>query len=290
MKKLSQAVVLLILGEAGLFAQYAPARAEWNRAVEPFRIIGNIYYVGASDVSSFLITTPKGHILIDTGFAETVPLIESNLRRLGFHINDIRVLLASHAHYDHAGGVAELKSRTKARFLANPAEVDLFERGGKGDFAFGDAAAFPPVKPDGLLRDGGVVELGGVAVKTIFTPGHTKGGVSYALTVREGQKTYEVVIACSLTAPSYQLVDNPLYHRIVEDFESSFAKLRALPCDVFLGGHGWDFGLGAKADARANSAGVNPFVDPVGYSRWLGRSEAALRAQLDSERQAKGIR
>jgi metallo-beta-lactamase class B len=139
----------LLLTSLAALAQYAPPYAAWNRPLEPFRIVGNICYVGASDVSGFLITTPAGHILLDTGFLETAPLIESNLQKLGFRMSDIRVLLASHAHYDHAGGMAAVKSRTKARLLMNPKEVDLFSRGGKGDFALGDTSAFPPLQPDG---------------------------------------------------------------------------------------------------------------------------------------------
>ena len=271
--------LLLSISLAAL-TQYTPPNAAWNRPMEPFRIVGNIYYVGASDVSAFLITTPEGHILLDTGFLETAPLVESNVKKLGFRMDDIRLLLASHAHYDHAGGMAALKSRTKARLLINPKEADLFARGGKGDFAFGDQYAFPAVKPDGLLRDGGEIRLGGVVLTAYFTPGHTQGCTSYSTMVREGGRLHNVVFPCSLTAPGYQLVNNPKYPNIVEDYEATFAKLRALPCDVFLGGHSWDFGLAEKLKARASGVSGNPFVDPQGYRDWLDRSVAAFRKQL----------
>jgi metallo-beta-lactamase class B len=163
--------------------------------MEPFRIIGNIYYVGASDVSAYLITTPAGHILLDTGFQETLPLIESGVKKLGFRMDDIRLLLASHAHYDHAGAIAAVKSRTKARLLMNPREVDLFARGGKGDFAFGDAYAFPPAKPDGLLQDGGEISLGNVVLTAHFTPGHAKGCTTYSTTVQEARHSYSLTIS-----------------------------------------------------------------------------------------------
>ncbi len=253
-----------------LIAQYAPSNPEWNQPVEPFRVVGNVYYVGASGVSSFLIATPEGHILIDAGFPETAPLVEASVRTLGFRLEDIRILLASHAHFDHTGGLAELKARTKARFLANPVEAGQFARGGKGDFAFGDRYPFPPIEADGLLKDGGSIRLGGAEVTVYFTPGHTRGSTTYTLSVRDGEKTYRVVIAASVTAPGYQLVGNPLYPGIVEDFESTFAKLRALPCDVFLAGHAWEFGLKDRA--------------PDAYPRWLDRSQAAFRKQLDEER------
>lgn len=279
-------ILLLISGCANLPGQFAPAPPEWNRPVEPFRVVGNVYYVGASDVSAFLITTPQGHILVDTGFPETVALVDSGVRKLGFRMEDIRILLATHGHYDHAGGMAEVKSRTKARFLVNPAEVELFSRGGKGDFAFGDTYAFPPLRPDGVLRDGGEVRLGGVVVTAHFTPGHTKGCTSYTTTVREGRKSYRVAILCSVSAPGYQLVNNGQYPEIVEDFQATFAKLRALPCDVFLAGHSWEFGLVEKMKARRSSAGGNPFVDPEGYRRWVEKSEAAFRKQLEDQRRA----
>jgi len=134
--------ILLLWIALAARAQYPPPEnPEWNRPVEPFRILGNVYYVGASDVSAFLITTPEGHILLDTGFRETAPIIEAGIRKLGFRVEDVRLLLASHAHYDHAGGVAEMKAKTKARFLTNPKEVELFARGDKGDFAIGDKCA-----------------------------------------------------------------------------------------------------------------------------------------------------
>lgn len=280
------ALFLMIAGCTNLPGQFAAAPPEWNRPVEPFRIVGHVYYVGASDVSAFLITTPQGHILVDTGFRETVPLIDASVRKLGFRMEDIRILLASHAHYDHAGGVAEVEARTKARFLVNPAEVEPFSRGGKGDFAFGDKYAFPPLKPDGVLRDGGEVRLGGMVVTAHFTPGHAKGCTSFTTTVREGPSSYRVAILCSVTAPGYQLVNNRQYPGIVEDFQATFAKLRALPCEVFLAGHGWEFGLAEKLRARGNAASGNPFVDPEGYHRWVEKSEAAFRKQLEDQRRA----
>jgi len=193
-------------------------------------------------------------------------------------------LLASHAHYDHAGGVALMKAKSKARFLTNPRDVELFARGGKGDFAFGDQYAFPPVKADGVFRDGDQIRLGDLVLTAHFTPGHTKGCTSYTAKVRVGDRAYDVVFACSMTAPGYQLIGNRQYPEIVGDFESSFTTLRALPCDIFLGGHSWDFGLEAKRKALLAGASGNPFIDPEGYKAWLEKSEAALRKQLEAQR------
>lgn len=270
-----------------LLQQYTPPTVEWNQPVEPFKIAGNFYYVGASGVSSFLITTPDGLILIDSGFRETVPLIEASIKKLGFRIEDVKILLEGHAHYDHVAGIADLKARTKARFLVNPGDVPLLERGGLGDFAFGDKFKFQPVKPDGLLRDGEPVSLGGVNVTPHFTPGHTKGATTFTLTVRDGDRDYHVVIASSITAPDYQLVDNPKYPDIIKDYTATFAKLRALPCDIFVTQHGFAFDLDGKIKRRAQDASRNPFVDPEGYKRLIDSSESALHEQIAAQKSAQ---
>lgn len=281
------ALFLLTALFAPLHAQYAPAQAEWNSPIEPFRVVGNLYHVGAHDVSSYLFTTPAGHILLDTGFHETVPQIEANLKKLGFKLEDIRIVITSHAHYDHTGGVAEVKRRANARLLANPAEAPLFGRGGKGDFAFGDRFAYPPVTPDGPLKDGEPVTLGGFSLTPHFTPGHTRGCTSWSAAIRDAARSYNVVIACSMSAPGYKLVANPLYPNIVEDYESSFTKLRALPCDIFLSLHSWDFDLHRKREALAAGAKQNPFVDPAALGRFLDRTQATLRKQVAEQRAAK---
>lgn len=260
--------------------QFTPANPEWNQPVAPFRIAGNVYYVGAAGVSSFLITSPEGHFLLDTGFSETVPQIEANLRKLGFRLSDVRFLLISHGHYDHIAGVAALKARTGASLLANPAEAPLLQRGGKGDFAFADRFTYPPVTPDRMLRDGEQIRLGDVVMTAHFTPGHTKGCTSWTTTVKEGGKDLRVVIPCSVSAPGYQLVNNPKYPDIQKDFAASIARLRALPCDIFLSPHGWDFDLEGKIRTRAADPTRNPFIDPQGLPRYLDKCEAAIREAL----------
>jgi metallo-beta-lactamase class B len=287
MKVLSSVALLMFFLGTDALAQYAPANLEWNRPVEPFRIVGNVYYVGASDVSAFLFATPAGHILLDTGFRETVPILENNIRELGFRFEDVRLLLASHAHYDHAGGIAEVKARTKARLLVNPAETDLFMHGGKGDFAFGDKYAFPPVRPDGRIHDGEAIGLGGTVLLAHFTPGHTKGCTSYSARIREGARTYDVVFPCSMTAPGYRLKANKRYPGLISDFEASFDKLSALACDIFVGGHSWDFGLEAKRRKLQAGTADNPFVDPNGYRQWLAKSRSAFHSQLAEEDKQK---
>jgi metallo-beta-lactamase class B len=262
-------------------AEYTPANPIWNRPIEPITIAGNLHYVGAADVSAYLISTPAGHILVDCGFRETVPQIEANMEKLGYHLADIRLLLISHGHTDHMGGMAELKARTGARLLAHPAEFAALQAGGAGDFAFGDDFRYPPVTPDEALRDGQAVSLGGTTLVAHFTPGHTRGSVSWSLTVSDGNTERRVVIAASLSAPGYQLVNNPRYPEIVADFESSFATLRALPCDILLASHSWDFGLHDKRAALAETApGTNPFVESGALARFVERAELRLREQI----------
>jgi metallo-beta-lactamase class B len=248
----------LLLCSISALAQYAPPMAEWNRPAEPFRIVGNVYYVGASNVSSILITTPAGHI-------------QANVKKLGFRFDDIRMLLSGHAHYDHSGGLAEIKARTKARFLAIAEEAGLFSRGGKGDPNFGDKYPFPPIEPDALLHDGEKIELGGTVLTVYLTPGHTPGSVTFTATVREGQKTYHVVFPGSVSAPGYRLANNQAYPHIVEDFESTFEKLAALPCDIFTPPH-------------APAAELLKRPGPDAYKRWLAQARDTFHKQLGEQK------
>ena len=269
-------------------AQYPPANAKWNQPVPPFRIADNLYYVGAEGVASYLITTPAGDILLDTGFRETVPLVEASIRKLGFRVEDVHLLLVSHGHYDHAGGMAAMKAATHARLLVSPAEATMLEHGDKDDFAWGAKYAYPPATPDGLLKDGVPVRLGGVAMTPHFTPGHTKGCTTWTMTVDDHGVARHVVFACSLSAPDYQVVNNPKYPNILADFAASFAKMRALPCDIFLAAHPWEFEFDRKrAELAAHpSSGTNPFVDPAGYRAYIDRSEAALKERVAQQTKA----
>ena len=277
------AAALLFCSFAAAQGPYAPAIAEWNQPVEPFKIAGNLYYVGASDVSSYLIATPEGHILVDTGFRETLPLIDANMKKLGFRIEDVRLILTSHPHYDHVGALADLKNRTHARLLTSPADAAGYERGGRQDFAFGDKYPFPPVKADGLLTNEEAIGLGGATVIPHFTPGHTKGCTSYTLTVEEGGQRYRVAIVCSMTAPGYKLVDNQNYSQIASDFLKSFALLKDLPCDIFLSMHSWDFGLEQKIRARRANPAVNPFIDRGALRAFAEKGEASVRKQIEEQ-------
>ena len=273
--------VALLLSPWVMKAQSTETFRSWNQPIAPFHIIGNVYYIGASDVTSFLITTPAGHIVIDGGFVETAPLIEKNIRDLGFKLEDVKVLLSSHAHFDHAGGLAELKRLTGARLIASEPEAQQLARGGKGDFHYGDWGAFPPVTADQTVKDGEKVELGGVTLTAHLTPGHTKGNTTWTMKTSEGDRSYDVVVMGSLSAPGYKLVNNTNYPNIVADYTHSFAVLKKLPCDVFLSQHGFNFSLKEKMAGKDGKE--NPFIDPAGYRKAIEQADRSLEKQLKRE-------
>ncbi|HEV7922118.1 MAG TPA: subclass B3 metallo-beta-lactamase [Thermoanaerobaculia bacterium] len=242
-----------------------------NDPVEPFRIVGNIYYVGASDITSYLITTPKGHIVLDGGFAETAPMIVANIRKLGFEPRDVRYILNSHAHLDHAGGIAELRRVTGAKFLASAPEAAQLARGGLDDPQFGNRFPFPPAPPDQLVRDRQQITLGGTTLTAHITAGHTRGCTTW--TMRAAGR--DVVFLCSATAPTdYRLVGNPRWPDAVADYRRTFATLRALPCDVFLAAHGGFFDLQSKIGHPER------FVDPAGYKAHLDALEESFNKRV----------
>jgi len=258
-------------------------RRAWNRPVEPFRVAGNIHYVGVAGVASFLITTPDGHILLDGGFEETVPHIQDSVRKLGFKLGDVRFLINSHAHFDHAGGLAGLKRLTGAKLLISEADAPLVAQGGRGDFFWGDQPTFEPAAVDRLLRDKDEVKLGGVTLIARLTPGHTKGCTTWTMNVRGGGRELDVVFVGSTTVPGYKLVSNATYPEIAADYARTFALLKTLKCDVFLGPHGSFFDLDEKRMRLAKGGRTNPFIDPRGYRRFVERTENDYLRQLRRE-------
>lgn len=257
--------------------------ADMNRPVAPFRISDDIYYVGASDVTSFLIATDAGLILTDGGFAETAPKILSNIKTLGFDPKQVKILLNSHAHFDHAGGLAALKQATGARFLASKGDTPVLESGGKSDFSdIGRQHRIAPVKPDGLLTNGEKLTLGHTTLTIHLTPGHTRGCTSWSMTTHIAGKPEHVLFICSLSVLSdYSLVKRPSYPGIAEDYAHSIALLKSLPCDVMLGAHGSFFHLTEKRAALAGDRSA--FVDPDLCKAYLDQAQAAYRAALAKE-------
>lgn len=269
------AAVVFFFAATLLFAQADPESRSWNQPVEPFRIIGNIYYVGASDIASYLITTPQGHIVIDGGFVETAPMIRRNIEQLGFRVKDVRILLSSHAHYDHAGGLAELKSASGATFYASRGDAPQLARRGLDDPQFGNRFPFPAIVADRLIDDGSRVSLGGTTLVARITPGHTRGCTTWTMKVTDGGRSYDVVFVGSSTAPKgYRIAGNPQYPNAVDDYRKQFAILRSLKCDVFLASHGNFYDLAGKMKRRGEKP--NPFIDPAAYRAFVERTEKAM--------------
>jgi len=280
-------LVLVLLSSIASLAQSDPTWRSWNQPVEPFRIVGNVYYVGASDIASFLITSPRGHILLDGGFVETAPMIRDNIRRLGFKVEDVKYLLNSHAHFDHAAGLAQLKQWTGAQFVVSRADGDQIARGGHNDPMWGDKYTFPPTQPDRIINDRDTVTIGDTIMTAHLTPGHTRGCTTWTTDVNEGAHRYHVVFLCSVSAPGYKLVNNPNYPRIIDDYRHTFAYLKTLPCDVFLGSHGQFFHLAEKRAKQKADPTHNPFIDPQEFAAFIAGSERDFEAQLAKEQQAK---
>jgi metallo-beta-lactamase class B len=217
-----------------LFAQKDPTSRSWNQPVEPFRIAGNLYYVGASDVTSYLITSPAGHMVLDGGFAETAPMILANIKRLGFRIQDVKLLLSSHSHEDHAGGLAALKSATGAKFVSSAGDAAQHARGGIGDPQFGDALPYPPIRADRIIQDQEQVTLGGVTLTPRITAGHTRGCTTWTMNVSDAGKKHSAVFVCSASVPgNYKLVGNREYPDVARDYRRTFATLN----EVDVSGH-----------------------------------------------------
>ncbi len=200
------------------------------------RVIGNVYYVGSKDLASYLIATPEGHILINSGFERTVPLIRESVESLGYKMADIKVLLTSHAHSDHVAGHARMKELTGAKVFVMRGDDAVIASGGKGQY-FYTTSRWKPCPVDRVLEDGDEVKLGGVTLVVRRTPGHTRGCTTWTWRVDDGGKTYDVVVIGSPNVnPGYRLVNNKDYPEIADDFVKTFQTLKSLPCDIFLGG------------------------------------------------------
>lgn len=262
----------------------------WKGPMSPRRIIGNIYYVGPRGVSSWLITTPEGHLLIDTTFEECVPQICTNFEKLGFRVSDIKFILDSHTHVDHTGGHAAMKRLTGAEIVTSAADAHLLETGGADDFSPfpKDLLAYTPVKADRIVKDGDTVSLGGVTLTVHLTPGHTKGATTWTMPLKEGEKTYQVVFFSSVSiAEPTPLLDNPAYPSIAKDYAATFEKLKGLPCDILLGPHADQMGLAdklARLDRDQGGANSNPFIDPASWTKLVADSEKTFLKQLEAEK------
>ncbi len=265
----------------------APSNSDWTEPFPPFRIVGNLYYVGSKGLANYLVVTPQGNILINSDTEANVPMIKASIEKLGFKFSDTKILLISHAHWDHDAGSALIKKETGAKYMVMDADVPVVESGGKADFQYGNdpATLYPPVKVDRVLHDGDEVKLGGAVLVAHLTPGHTKGCTTWTIKVSDAGKTYYIVIVGSPNVNSgYKLVNNKAYPQIASDYEKMFRVLDSLPCDIFLGAHGDYFGLEAKY-AQMRPGAANPFFDPAGYRKYIADRKADFEADL-AEQQA----
>ena len=260
----------------------------WFEPAEPIRIVGPIYFVGTADLGVYLVTTKAGHVLIDGAMPGSAPLVEASLRKLGFAPKNIRVLLITQAHVDHVGTLAHFKKLTGAQVAVMSPDDELLKSAGKTDYLFSGQSRFhfDAVHVDRVLKDGDVVELGGVKLTGRLTPGHTRGTTTWTTTVEDGGKSYAVVFAGSTSVnPGTRLGRNPSYPGIAEDYRRSFRLLESLKPDIFLGAHAGVFDMDAKR-SRAAVAGVEAWVDPEGYRGYVARSQAAFEALVAKEQEA----
>ena len=260
----------------------APSNPDWTQPFPPFHIVGNIYYVGSKDLAAYLITTPQGDILINSNLETSVPQIKTSIEQLGFHLGDVKILLISHAHFDHAAGSAQLLKLTGARYLVMDADASVIETGGRTDFHYFDSKDmyFPPAKVNRVLHDGDQVKLGNTVLVAHRTGGHTKGCTTWTMDVSDQGKTYHVVIVGSPNVnPGYKLVKNAKYPNIAADYQATFRTLKGLPCDIFLGAHGSYFDMAAKI-ARRDRGERQPFLDPAGYRTYIAERELAFQSEL----------
>jgi metallo-beta-lactamase class B len=279
------AILTLLITTTLLHAQSHP---DWTTPLPPFRIAPNLYYVGSRDLASYLITTPAGDILLNSNLTTSPPQIFHSIEQLGFHPSDIKILLISHAHSDHAGGSTEILKQTHARYMVMDADVSSIETGGHTDFAH--FKPWPAAHVDRTLHDGSTVQLGGITLTAHKTAGHTPGCTTWTLQVIENGKPLNVVIVGSVTAlDEYRLVatrNHPAsYPYIAMDFAQTFNTLEALPCDIFLSSHGEYFDLLQKV-TRMKTEGPSVFIDPTGYHRAVAASRADFEADLARQQAA----
>jgi metallo-beta-lactamase class B len=283
-------IALLMIVTIIVAANKPPAyvQDDWTVPIPAYRIAGNLYYVGSMGLAAYLVTTPEGHILINSNMEANVPMIRASMESLGFKFNDIKILLISHAHYDHCGGSATIKRLIGAKYMVMDGDVDVVESGGKTDFHYGNDPQFlfPPTKVDRVLRDGDQVKLGDATLTAHLTPGHTKGCTTWTMKVNDGSKQREVVIVGSPNVnPGYKLFGNTAYPRITEDFEKTFRVLKSLRVDYFLGAHGSYFDMERKWGlSMAGKPGT--FIDPAGYKNFVTDREQAFLTEWKKQKAA----
>ena len=262
----------------------AQGNADWDKPFPAHKVGGNLYYVGTEGLSTYLITTPQGHILINASFERTVPLIRAAVESLGFKFSDVKILLTSHAHGDHAEGTAMIKELTGAKIMVMQGDEGIIESGGQGDFLYTNKG-WKPCKVDRVLKDRDEVKLGGVTLTARLTPGHTRGCTTWTMKVRDqGKDLLAVIVGSPNVNPGYQLVNNSKYPAMAADFAKSFSIWKELKADVFLGAHGAYYGMLEKYEKLKKGGAGNPFIDPNGYQAYIADREKAYLENLARQR------
>jgi metallo-beta-lactamase class B len=256
--------------------------AAWNAPFEPFTIMGNVHYVGTNGIASYLITTSAGHILVDTGLPEANAQIKDSIGKLGFKVSDIKILLNTHAHLDHTGGLADFKQVTGAQLIAGERDKPLLEGGYYPGQEAVKILGFPPVKVDRTVKDGDTVTLGDVTLTAHATPGHSPGCTSWSLNVADGTTTRSALIFCSATVALNKLVGAPTHSGIVDDYRKTFAWAKTAKVDVLLAPHPEMYGMQAKRQKMAAGA-ANPFVDPSEFAAYTTSLAKAFEEGLTKQ-------
>ena len=283
--------LIFLLGLALLTvpALRAQVDAAWTTPATPFRIAGNLYYVGSLDLAAYLVVTPQGNILINSNLESSPAQIRHSIQQLGFRYEDTKILLISHGHYDHCTGSAQILRETHAQYAVMAQDVSVVESGGRTDFNYANdkSMRFPRAHVDRVLHDGDTVKLGGTVLTAHLSAGHTKGTTTWTLDEVENGRTLHVVIVGSPNVnPGYKLVANKQYPTIAVDYRHQFEVLKHLPCDIFLGAHGGYFDLDQKYP-RWKAGDKNAFIDPAGYKAYIADRELAFKTELQRQTGAK---
>jgi metallo-beta-lactamase class B len=290
MTRRSCRILVVLLG----LLSFTPASAEpcdkcaaFNHPHEPFKIFGNSYYVGTADVASILIVSDKGHVLIDGDTDDSPPLIVANIKALGFRIEDVRLILNSHVHWDHAGGIAELQRLSHAVVKASPLSAEVLKTGrlSPNDPQYDGARSYPPVPSVKTVADGEVLKVGPIAMTVHFTPGHTPGGTTWTWDSCENMRCLHMVYLDSLnpvSSPTFKFSHNVTYPTVLEDFRKSFATAAALPCDIAVSDHPELSGLWERLERR-KQGDADAMIDRAGCRRYVDAAKAWLSRRLAEE-------
>ncbi len=285
---LSTALPHYVIAQSAVTVQLKP-QAHYVRTFPPFRIVGNVYYVGTYDLAVYLITTPQGHMLINTGVNDSAPVIKSNVEKLGFQFSDIKLLLATHGHWDHVGAFAEIKRMTGAPLLIHEADAGLVESGGSEDYRFpqGRGTTYEPAKVDKRLREGDKVRLGGTELTVLHHPGHTKGSATFSFTVPDAGRDYNVLIVnMGSINPGVTVSGMPAFTGITDAYASTLTRQKQMQPDIWLASHAAQFNMHQKYKP-GDQYDANRFVDPDGFGAKIQFYEKLFQAALQREREAK---